>query len=419
MLGFPVGGTSSSSRDREHSWGSSCSGASLACVENKSKRRGRGSDHDSEDSSCAGKKRALETATTTVSQQYPDPCSERCDPILFKQFEKQMKHLVKEFASATGCEVLFAYRPSDAIPQDCSSEEVENLMHNCDFDDFKCMYHIRSPCIVASAAPVPSPPPEPETHYSSPRAAITPSPSSVTCGSCFGQILSGVVYHCFDCDTQLCSTCHPILTHPHVLQPVLVNDYVNGNIPRQSNLVRQDSFHDAVCNKIPEQRGCEDVKMPDQRGCEDVMVPEQREQQGCEGAVSHCEGAVLHSENPGCQNTDNAGMNNEVSETGVQLTEEQILERRRAIQLHLELLLHACSCRGPCPSENCSRMKTLLAHGASCKVTVRNGCALCKRVWCLLTLHARHCQREMCPVPRCVQLREQTMNTQANGAVVS
>jgi len=108
-----------------------------------------------------------------------------------------------------------------------------------------------------------------------------------------------------------------------------------------------------------------------------------------------------------------------------QLTEEQRRDRQRSIQLHMQLLQHAAACRSAaCPSANCTKMKNLLKHGAACTTRVQGGCAICRRIWALLQIHARcvraaptgppkgapenrQCRREACAVPKCRPLREQ------------
>ena len=106
-----------------------------------------------------------------------------------------------------------------------------------------------------------------------------------------------------------------------------------------------------------------------------------------------------------------------------QLTEEQRRDRHRSIQLHMQLLQHASGCRNQqCPSANCNKMKVrqrqtfilldrssqnLLKHGANCSTRVQGGCAICRRIWALLQIHARQCRREACVVPKCRQLKEQ------------
>ena len=91
-----------------------------------------------------------------------------------------------------------------------------------------------------------------------------------------------------------------------------------------------------------------------------------------------------------------------------QLTEEQRRDRHRSIQLHMQLLQHASGCRNQqCPSANCNKMKNLLKHGANCSTRVQGGCAICRRIWALLQIHARQCRREACVVPKCRQLKEQ------------
>jgi E1A/CREB-binding protein len=36
-----------------------------------------------------------------------------------------------------------------------------------------------------------------------------------------------------------------------------------------------------------------------------------------------------------------------------------------------------------------------------CQQKVTGGCHLCKKMWCLLNLHAKSCTTSDCPVPRC------------------
>ena len=89
------------------------------------------------------------------------------------------------------------------------------------------------------------------------------------------------------------------------------------------------------------------------------------------------------------------------------------------IQLHLELLVHASGCvNQACPSANCSKMKALLKHGATCTMRATGGCHKCRRCWALLQIHARQCRQtegapagrcyryRACPVPRCRDLKE-------------
>jgi len=95
-------------------------------------------------------------------------------------------------------------------------------------------------------------------------------------------------------------------------------------------------------------------------------------------------------------------------DTQGQLTEEQRRDRQRSIQLHMQLLQHASCCRNQhCPSANCTKMKNLLKHGATCSIRVQGGCAICRRIWALLQIHARQCRRDSCLVPKCRQLKEQ------------
>jgi E1A/CREB-binding protein len=90
-----------------------------------------------------------------------------------------------------------------------------------------------------------------------------------------------------------------------------------------------------------------------------------------------------------------------------EMTPEQRRERKRSIQLHMNLLLHAATCSNPkCHSQNCAKMKGLLKHGESCTTKAQGGCNICKRIWTLFQLHARQCKEKNCPVPRCLAIRE-------------
>ena len=83
-------------------------------------------------------------------------------------------------------------------------------------------------------------------------------------------------------------------------------------------------------------------------------------------------------------------------------------QRQRSIHLHMQLLVHASGCtKSDCPSNNCRKMKNLLAHGRTCKLRAK-GCSVCRRIWALLQIHARGCRAPYgkCRVPRCKDLKE-------------
>jgi len=106
------------------------------------------------------------------------------------------------------------------------------------------------------------------------------------------------------------------------------------------------------------------------------------------------------------------------SESG-HLTEEQKKQRKRSIELHMQLLAHASTCKNPtCPSANCEKMKNLLAHGTKCSIKIQGGCSVCRRIWALLQIHARQCRRTTCQVPKCRQLKEQLRNIELQQAAM-
>ncbi len=84
------------------------------------------------------------------------------------------------------------------------------------------------------------------------------------------------------------------------------------------------------------------------------------------------------------------------------LTEQERIERSQQLQKTLALLVHACSCHNPqCSSTSCRKVRALFQHAVQCQQKVTGGCHLCKKMWCLLNLHAKSCTTSDCPVPRC------------------
>ncbi|MCO5570371.1 hypothetical protein L7F22_024091 [Adiantum nelumboides] len=91
------------------------------------------------------------------------------------------------------------------------------------------------------------------------------------------------------------------------------------------------------------------------------------------------------------------------------------LRKQRMLQLRmmLEVLVHASKCRDPsCQFAKCRNMKELFRHGNSCTKRAMGGCSICKRMWFLLTTHARACKETVCSVPRCTDLRKHLKRTQ-------
>jgi E1A/CREB-binding protein len=60
------------------------------------------------------------------------------------------------------------------------------------------------------------------------------------------------------------------------------------------------------------------------------------------------------------------------------------------------------SCHNPqCGSTSCWKVGALFQHAVQCTQKVTGGCHLCKKMWCLLNLHAKSCTTSDCPLPRC------------------
>lgn len=89
---------------------------------------------------------------------------------------------------------------------------------------------------------------------------------------------------------------------------------------------------------------------------------------------------------------------------------QRVTEMRRArkhsLHLFLEALVHASSCDDrECDTAPCRKMKDLLKHRLNCQVRVRGGCEVCRRVLCLVQMHARNCRLPNCRVPHCDDLK--------------
>lgn len=82
-------------------------------------------------------------------------------------------------------------------------------------------------------------------------------------------------------------------------------------------------------------------------------------------------------------------------------------ERAKSLQGYLEVLNHAANCPGNCQLKNCEKMKKLILHVKTCKITYQNGCKVCHRLLSLIIVHARSCAvRGKCPLPFCDKIRE-------------
>ena len=92
-----------------------------------------------------------------------------------------------------------------------------------------------------------------------------------------------------------------------------------------------------------------------------------------------------------------------MDETRQRLTEKERTERSLQLQRTMALLVHACDCKNPnCSSSSCRKVRQLFQHAVQCQLKVTGGCQLCKKMWCLLNLHAKSCTNANCSVPRWV-----------------
>lgn len=118
----------------------------------------------------------------------------------------------------------------------------------------------------------------------------------------------------------------------------------------------------------------------------------------------------------------------DVSESKRKKGIEQRRQRQRSLQVFLAALVHASSCQaepGECNEVACAKMKELLVHRNSCRVRVRGGCEICRRVLCLVQMHARGtdqqpgCNQEHCPVPHCDDLKKHLRQKEETAAALN
>eukprot|EP00516_Mucochytrium_quahogii_P005909 CAMPEP_0203747238 /NCGR_PEP_ID=MMETSP0098-20131031/2444_1 /ASSEMBLY_ACC=CAM_ASM_000208 /TAXON_ID=96639 /ORGANISM=" , Strain NY0313808BC1" /LENGTH=1738 /DNA_ID=CAMNT_0050635603 /DNA_START=601 /DNA_END=5817 /DNA_ORIENTATION=+ len=109
------------------------------------------------------------------------------------------------------------------------------------------------------------------------------------------------------------------------------------------------------------------------------------------------------------------GVNAETSEAQrMQRVTEMRRARKHSLALFLQALVHSSTCSDPtCKEAPCKKMKDLLKHRMNCEVRVRGGCEICRRVLCLVQMHARQCKAKDCRVPHCEDLKAHIQNQQA------
>ncbi|CAI2349571.1 unnamed protein product [Caenorhabditis sp. 36 PRJEB53466] len=82
------------------------------------------------------------------------------------------------------------------------------------------------------------------------------------------------------------------------------------------------------------------------------------------------------------------------------------VESMEIVHEKLEHLVHSCNCRLPkCPQVHCRRMKKVVAHAIKCEARRTGQCQLCRRLIALCSYHSQQCQRAVCRVPFCMNIR--------------
>mmetsp|Transcript_18347 Transcript_18347/g.27185 ORF Transcript_18347/g.27185 Transcript_18347/m.27185 type:complete len:148 (-) Transcript_18347:213-656(-) len=80
-------------------------------------------------------------------------------------------------------------------------------------------------------------------------------------------------------------------------------------------------------------------------------------------------------------------------------------ESKRRIS-KIQVIDHVMICKSPaCTSPTCSKMKSYLSHGKTCKVKYSGGCKICTRIWAMLRIHALECEDPYCRIPQCNAIR--------------
>ncbi|EFP09486.1 CRE-CBP-1 protein [Caenorhabditis remanei] len=81
--------------------------------------------------------------------------------------------------------------------------------------------------------------------------------------------------------------------------------------------------------------------------------------------------------------------------------------RYESIQRCIASLVHACQCRDAnCRRMSCHKMKRVVQHTKMCKKRINGTCPVCKQLIALCCYHAKHCTRDGCTVPFCMNIRQ-------------
>ncbi|PIC38859.1 hypothetical protein B9Z55_010734 [Caenorhabditis nigoni] len=81
--------------------------------------------------------------------------------------------------------------------------------------------------------------------------------------------------------------------------------------------------------------------------------------------------------------------------------------RYESIQRCIASLVHACQCRDAnCRRMSCHKMKRVVQHTKLCKKRISGTCPVCKQLIALCCYHAKHCNRDGCTVPFCMNIRQ-------------
>ncbi|KAL3526686.1 hypothetical protein ACH5RR_011342 [Cinchona calisaya] len=93
------------------------------------------------------------------------------------------------------------------------------------------------------------------------------------------------------------------------------------------------------------------------------------------------------------------------------VNEDQAQQEKVFQVVVVNTLSHASRCHAtrsyPCSYPLCDQTRKLFHHSSQCEIRTAGGCKFCRKVWKMIYIHSWTCKDPICPVPRCVDVKEQ------------